>query len=274
MTLLALGVLGRGLVAVDEPVVHADDEALLRGRAAFETVRVYGGRPFRLDAHLDRLAASAERIGLPPVEREGLATLAGEAVAGAAADAMLRLFWTPGRESTGVATGLVLVSTLPADLDEERERGLRLVVVRWPTARLLAGAKSTSYAENLAAREDARRQSGDDALLVAEDGTVLEAPTANVWWREGRTLATPSTALPILAGVTRAALLEYALALGYEVEEGAFPLERMLQADEVFLSSSVREVMPVVAVGERRFERGAASADLQRVLREDAGTLG
>ncbi|MDQ3871690.1 MAG: aminotransferase class IV, partial [Chloroflexota bacterium] len=63
--LLSVAVRGRGIVSPDEPVLHADDEALLRGRAAFETTRVYGGRPFRLDEHLARLAASGERIGLP-----------------------------------------------------------------------------------------------------------------------------------------------------------------------------------------------------------------
>ena len=65
MTLLAVVRLGRGVVPVDEPVFHADDEGVLRGRAVFETLRVYGGRPFRLDEHLARLAASAERVGLP-----------------------------------------------------------------------------------------------------------------------------------------------------------------------------------------------------------------
>jgi branched-subunit amino acid aminotransferase/4-amino-4-deoxychorismate lyase len=273
MTLLALGVLGRGLVPVDEPVLRADDEALLRGRAAFETLRVYDRRPFRLDAHLDRLDASAERIGLPPVDRDGLAQLAAEVIAAGTREAMLRLFWTPGREHDGSPTGLALASSLPAELESERERGIRLVPVRWPTMRLLAGAKSTSYAENLAARDDARRQGADDALLVAEDDTVLEAPTANVWWREGRTLLTPSLELPILAGVTRGAICEYAPGLDYTVEEGVFPLARLEQADEVFLCSSVREIMPVVAVGDRAFAAREAATALQRLLREDAGTL-
>ena len=70
MTLLAVVELGRGLLPADEPVLHADDEGFLRGRAVFETVRVYGGRPFRLDVHLDRLAASAARVGLLPPGRE------------------------------------------------------------------------------------------------------------------------------------------------------------------------------------------------------------
>jgi branched-subunit amino acid aminotransferase/4-amino-4-deoxychorismate lyase len=271
MTLLALGVVGRGLVAPDEPVVHADDEALLRGRAAFETLRVYRGRPFRLDAHLDRLQASVRLIGLPPLDREGLAAVAAEALGAAGEpDAVLRLYWTPGREGTGAPTGLALVSALPPELEQERAQGMRVATVPWPAARLLARAKSTSYAENLAARDDAQRRGADEALLIGDDGTVLEAPTANVWWRERRRLLTPSLALPILAGVTRAALVEYAPRLGYEVEEGAFPLERLLAADEVFLSSSVREVMPVVAVdGAEPAEREAAAA-LQQALREDA----
>jgi branched-subunit amino acid aminotransferase/4-amino-4-deoxychorismate lyase len=271
MTLLAVGVVGRGLVAPDGPVVHADDEALLRGRAAFETVRVYGGRPFRLDAHLDRLQASVRLIGLPPLERDGLAAIAAEALAVAGEpDVALRLYWTPGREGAGAPTGLALVSALPPELEHERARGTRIASVPWPAARLLARAKSTSYAENLAARDDAQRRGADEALLVGDDGTVLEAPTANVWWREGRRLLTPSLVLPILAGVTRAALVEYAPRLGYEVEEGAFPLERLRTADEVFLCSSVREVMPVVSVDGAELTEREAAAALQEALREEA----
>jgi branched-subunit amino acid aminotransferase/4-amino-4-deoxychorismate lyase len=104
----------------------------------------------------------------------------------------------------------------------------------------------------------------DDALLVAHDGTVLEAPTANVFWQEGGRLLTPALELPILAGVTRAALLEIA---GYETEEGTFPLSRLLQADEVFICSSIREVMPVAAVDSTAFGLGPAAYELQEALR-------
>ncbi len=117
---------------------------------------------------------------------------------------MLRLLWTAGREGVHRPVGLALVSSLPPDLDELHARGLRLATVPWAPG-ALAGAKSTSYAANLAARDDAARRDADDALLVAADGTVLEAPTANVWWREDDRLLTPTLELPILAGVTRAA---------------------------------------------------------------------
>jgi branched-subunit amino acid aminotransferase/4-amino-4-deoxychorismate lyase len=270
VTLLALAELSRGLVPTDEPVVFADDEGLLRGRAVFETLRVYGGRPFRLRAHLDRLTASAERLRLAPPPGAELAAAAGQAIAaGGAPDAVLRLLWTAGREGARRPVGLVLVSTLPADLEERRRRGLRLKVTTWATG-ALAGAKSTSYAENMTAQDDALRAGADDALFVAPDGAVLEAPTANVWFREGRTLHTPALSLPLLAGVTRAALCDLAPALGYTVQEGRYDLARLLAADEVFLSSSVREVMPVVSVDRTPIELGGAARELQAALRQAA----
>jgi len=260
MTVHATAVAGRGLVPAGEPVFRADDEALLRGRAVFETARVYDGVAFRLAQHVERLGASAVRVRLPEPDRsecERLVVLVVEAAGGG--DLSLRLYWT-GTTLAAVA------SAIPADLEERRARGLRLAVVRWATG-TLAGAKSTSYAENMAAQDEAVERGADDALLVGHDGTVLEAPTANVWWREGNRLVTPSLALPVLAGVTRAALLELAGAAGYETEEGSFPLDRVLAADEVFLSSSIREVMPVAAVEETSFALGPAAHTLQQALR-------
>jgi 4-amino-4-deoxychorismate lyase len=272
MTLLAVHAVGVGPLPVDRPAIHADDEGFLRGRAVFETLRVYGGHPFRLDQHLERLARSAAMLGLPAPDLPGLADAATAAIAAAREpDAILRYFWTSGREGGGAPTGLALVSTLPPGLEELRARGLRLSVAEWTPGHRLATSKSTSYAENLAAQDEARRHGNDDALLVGSDGVVLEAPTANVWWREGLRLVTPSLAQPILAGVTRAALWELAPAAGYEPGEGVAPLERVAGADEVFLSSSVREVMPVVAIDGTVVGDGCpgpAAGGLQRALRK------
>jgi 4-amino-4-deoxychorismate lyase len=270
MTLVALAQVGRGVVSVDTPILYADDEGVLRGRAVFETLRVYGGMPFMLDAHLDRLGASAARLRLPEPPRAAFRETAFDAIAaGGELDAALRFLWTAGREGVDAPTGLALVSPLPRGLEELRARGLRVAVVRW-AAGALAGAKSTSYAENMAAQAEAAERGADDALLVGDDGTVLEAPTSNVWFREGDTLLTPSLALPLLAGVTRAALHRLAPQAGYCVEEGVFPLDRVLAADEVFLSSSVREVAPVVAIDGREIPRGPAAAALQDALRAAA----
>ncbi len=282
MTLLALAVGGRGLVDPGEPVLHADDEAFLRGRAAFETIRVYGGHPFRLDAHLERLAGSAERLGLPPVDLTAFRGIVREALdASGEPEAVLRLYITPGREGGSHPTALAMVSTLPPDLEARRAHGLRLITVQLgiePGARadapwLLGGVKSTSYAVNMAAESEARRRDADDAVFLANGRIVLEGPVTNVWWRTGRNLYTPALDLGILAGVTRATLLESAASLGYRTHEGAYAVEDLAGAEEAFTSSSIREVMPAVELdgtplGDGR--PGPAAAELQSALRSAA----
>ena len=216
-TLLAVAVGDRGVVDPSEPVLRADDEALLRGRAAFETIRV--------------------------------------------------LYWTP----TPVA--LALVSELADHYDALRERGQRLISLRGVRADeswLLPGVKSTSYAVNMAAEAEAKRQGADDAVFVDAKATVLEGPTTNVWWRREHTLYTPSLDLGILAGVTRATVIELAGESGYEVEEGHFGLAELRDADEAFTSSSVREVMPVTDLDGVPIARGRAADELQAALRRAA----
>jgi 4-amino-4-deoxychorismate lyase len=269
VTLLAVAVNGRGVVDPDEPVLRADDEALLRGRAAFETIRVYGGKPFKLAEHLDRLAASAERIGLPAVNRLELDALARQALGAAGApDSVLRLIWTP------TPAALALVSALADHYDDLRARGQALISLRGIRAEepwMLPGVKSTSYAVNMAAEAEARRRGADDAVFVDASGIVLEGPTTNVWWRRERALYTPSLDLGILAGVTRATVIELAGAAGYEVEEGAYHVSELQTADEAFTSSSVREVMPVTALDGGPIARRTAADELQATLRRAAG---
>ena len=276
MTLLALAVTSRGLIDPQEPAIRADDEALLRGRAAFETLKIYSGRPFRLDAHLERLAASAEILGLPVVERRRMEVLTGLVLPRAAqGDAVLRLVWTAGPPG-GPPSGLALLSEIPAWIEDVRKRGARavsLLGIRAAVPWLLPGVKSTSYAVNMAADAEAKRRGADEAFFVDAEGVVLEGSVTNVWWRAGRVLRTPSLDLGILAGVTRQAVLELAEPCGYEVEEGAFPLADVADADEVFTSSSVREILPVVEVDGRHFDQGAAAAVLQQALRERAAKV-
>lgn len=276
MTALALAVTGRGLVDPSEPVLRGDDDALWRGRAAFETLRVYGGRPFRLEAHLDRLTASAESMGLPPVERRRLQVLAGLVLPRAEnGDASLRLVWTAG-PAQGPPSGLALLSEIPDWIEPLRTQGataVSLLGIRATVPWLLPGVKSTSYAVNMAADAEARRRGVDEAIFVDGDGIVLEGTVTNVWWRKGGTLYTPSLDLGILAGVTRAALIELAPACELAVAEGTYPLEDLLGADEAFTSSSVREILPLVQINGHPIERGPAADELQRALRKLAARV-
>jgi branched-subunit amino acid aminotransferase/4-amino-4-deoxychorismate lyase len=263
----------RGLVDPASPVFAADDDGFARGCAAFETLRVYAGRPFRLAQHLERLVASAERIGLPRPDQQAVGDLAAAALdAAGVADAVLRLYWTPGAPGDE-PYAVALVAPIPESIEGTRARGQRLVSLPFPRRSapwLLPGTKSVSYATHMAAEAEARRRGADDALLVDLGGIVLEGPVTNIWWREGDVLVTPALELGILAGETRAALLAIAAELGYGVEEGAYPLQRALDADEVFTSSSVREVMPIGSLDRRGYDSREAADALQRELRRIA----
>jgi branched-subunit amino acid aminotransferase/4-amino-4-deoxychorismate lyase len=276
VTLLALAVSGRGLVDPNEPAVHADDEAFLRGRGAFETTRVYGGRPFRLEAHLARLTESAQRLGLSAPDPRKIESLAAEALSAAdAGEAMLRVYFTPGREGRGEPALYALVAELPPDLESMRERGIGLISVRLGQEGppLLGGVKSTSYALNMLAVDEARRRGAEDAVFLALGDVVLEGTTTNVWWRHRRTLFTPAVELGVLAGVTRAVLMDAAPGLGYDVREDAYPIMELLAAEEAFTTSSVREVMPAVSLDGARIGKGRpgpAARELQSALRAAA----
>jgi branched-subunit amino acid aminotransferase/4-amino-4-deoxychorismate lyase len=263
MKLLAVAVDGRGLVDPAEPVFRADDEALLRGSAAFETLPVYGSEPFELGRHLDRLRGSLPTLGLAPLDEGAAESLVSVLVAAVGGDFVLRLYRT---EASFVATA----APIPAGLEELRARGLRVHVVETGLpAALVVGAKATSYALALAALREAERYGRDDALFVA-DGIVLEAPTSNIWWRRGDVLSTPKTGPGVLPGVTRAVAWELAREAGLEVREDRYPLTELAGADEVFTTSSVREVMPVVSLDEATVSDGRpgpTAVRLQEALR-------
>ncbi len=278
---LALAVLGHGLVDPDLPWLRVDDEAVLRGRAVFETLRVYAGRPFRLPAHLERLSRSADVLGLDPPDPVALTRLVGESLARLGdVDAVLRVVWTAGADASR-PVGFALVTAVPRGLERTRAAGIELrslqlaigATARHASPWLLPGVKSTSYAVNIAAQTEARRRGADDALFLSLEGIVLECPTSNVWFVSAGVLHTPSLDLGILAGVTRDTLVDAAAAAGLAVEEGVYALDRLAGAAEAFTSSSIREVMPVVrldgaAIGTGR--PGPIAAAMQAALRAAA----
>ena len=258
--LLAAAVAGRGLVDPAEPVFHPDDEALLRGAAAFETVRIRGGRPVLLRPHVERLERSALALRLPPPD--GAADLARQVAEAANTDeGTLRLF----------RTGMTLLATagpLPPGLAELRARGIALVTIRIHNTGLLTGVKATSYATALAAIASAEKQGADDAIYLGEGETVLEGTMSNIWWREDDVLVTPSLATGVLPGVTRGAVAGLARKAAYRIREGSFTLPALMRAEEAFTSSAVREIMPVIAVDGREIPRGDAAARLQALLEQ------
>src|SRR5919106_23390 len=220
-----------------EATIPATDEGLLRGDGAFEVIRVYDGRPFALTDHLDRLERSAANLRLEDVPRSELeseipALL--EERGGAGFDGMVRIVLTRG--------GHRLVLTEPLPPSPER---IRLGVVEYAPTRVLDGVKSLSYAANMLAGRLARERGFDEALLVTPHGRVLEAPTASLFYVADDTLLTPPLEDRILASITRAYLLEEC-----EAREAPCTLDDVAAADEAFIASTVREVMPIAAIDE------------------------
>jgi branched-chain amino acid aminotransferase len=129
----------------------------------------------------------------------------------------------------------------------------------------------------MAGEAEARSRGADDAVFLANGDIVLEAPISNVWWRHGDTLHTPSLEVGVLAGVTRATLLDLAPEAGYRVEQGAYTVDHLAGAEEAFTSSSIREVIPVIELDGRPIGPGTpgdAARALQAALRARANSSG
>lgn len=240
------------------------DWGLQRGDGLFEVARSIGGRVFALDAHLDRLAAGAAKLELDLPPRSDIAEWI-RAVAADGGDCLVRLIATRGGTVPGIdAPGrcIVVWETMPEPIEGFR---IQPVEAPWHSGGVdwdLTGVKSISYAPNMSAVRRAKREGFHDALLISRDGWVLEGPTWTVAWFIDGVLETPEMDLGILASVTRAEVLKTAADIGLVVVEGRWQLDRLDAADEVVALSTLKDVMPVVAVGATEFAPG----DLTRRL--------
>jgi 4-amino-4-deoxychorismate lyase len=248
---VVVAVLGRGLVPADTPILRADDLGAVRGDGVFETVHVRGGNPWLLDAHLDRMWRSAARLDLPMPPRAGLVDLAALACSAwpSSVEGGLRLVCTRGPESGGPPSVWATVS----EISERQLRGRRAGVAvrtlslgvpvnaRSGVPPLLAGAKTLSYAVNMACLRWAAAQGADDVLWVSGDGYALEAPTATlVWLIDGVLCTVPPGSTGVLAGTTAAYLLAHAGELGWAAEERLIRPAELAAAQGVWLTSSAR----------------------------------
>lgn len=245
---------GRRLPLADAALPVTDD-GVARGDGAFETVGVWGGRAFRAEDHLDRLAASLVAIGLPPVDRALLRDEIAALLDGVDADAALRIY------VTGSGTRLLTLSAQPV-----RSPARHLVPQPAPWVRPLgtygpAGAKTMSYMPNMAATRAAQAAGGDDALLVSLEGVVLEGPTFGVLWVVDGEVRTPAVGLGIVDSISRRTVIDVARQAGLRVQEGRWQLEDLTLASEFHVCSSVRPLTAVRRVGDLTVPGASPIAD-------------
>ncbi len=256
-------------VAPEEASISVLDIGLQRGYGCFESVRSYGGKPFRLEPHLDRLAASAAALRMPLPARTDLECWTHHRAA--EGDCSVRIICTGGSDQhePGVDSRCIVIATSLPEVPPTLRLQTRLAPWHpdgeWSE---LTGAKTLSYAPNLAARLAALADGYDDALLVGTSGAVLEGPTYSIGWIHGTRLEIPGPELGVLAGVTSTAVCEVAPQLGLEVAPGSYPVERLLAADEVMAMSTLRAVRPVLYVDDVKLRRGPYGDRLNRLYDE------
>lgn len=240
----------------DSAVLRVDDLGLMRGDGIFETVLVTDRHARELGPHLDRLARSAALLDLPEPERaawEHCVQLVLDSWPGGQEFA-LKLVYTRGVEGVdGAPTGFTIGFEIAESVLRQRNTGVAAVTLergfgpdvaaRAPW--LLLGAKSLSYATNMAALREAARRGADEVVFTATDGSVLEGPTSTVIVVSDRSLRTPPAHIGILPGTTQAALFRAAERAGWSVKVEPVLAAELPAADGVFLASSVRKITRV-----------------------------
>ena len=270
------------LHAPEDARVSVYDRGFLYGDSVFETIRTYGGEPFTLGEHLARLARSAAKIGITmPIAPADLALEVRRAVRAARNDeSYIRVTVTRGTGPVGLDPTLareplrvILVepfTPLPSALYRD---GVRAVTTRLDRpADAAPGAKITNYLASLLAVQRAKAQGAHEALLLDARGDVLEGATSNVFIAHDGALITPPEDAGILAGITRALVIDLAGELGVDVRFATF--SPTIPAQEAFLTSSLREVLPLVQIDDHRLgdaRPGPMTRAIHAALRRRAG---
>lgn len=277
-TRVYLSELGRP-VPPEEAVVSVFDRGFLYGDSVYETMRTAGGAPVELGRHLDRLRRSGEGIGLeiPFSDGEIAEAIASTHAATGNQESTIRLVVTRGggpmvldpRDARSPLM-VVYVRELVLPTAQDYLRGLSAVIVDvHKTGRTLLdpSIKSGNYLNNILALRRASARSGEDAIMLGRHGEVAEGATSNVFMVKDHRLKTPDLEVGILPGITRQVVLELARDAGIEVGSTRIEPEELRAADEVFLTSSVRGIMPVTTLDGETVGGGEAGP-LTRKLQE------
>jgi branched-chain amino acid aminotransferase len=270
-------ILNGEVTPAETAAISVYDRGFLYGDSVFETIRTYGGKPFALGEHLARLERSAERVFIPlPVSQ---ATIAAEVEQGLALcqndDSFVRVMLTRGTGPLGLDPDLaekpnriVLVEPFVPPPREAYEQGIEAIVVhaaRAADATPAAGAKVANYLTSLLAIREARRRGAVEAIIVDARGSVLEGTTSNVFLVKDGELVTPPENAGILAGITRAYVLRAAADVGVKTALRDVRETELFGADELFISSTLREVLPVVRLEGRAIATGRPGVVTRRL---------
>lgn len=250
--------LNNEIIPTAEAGISIFDAGILHGAGLFETMRAYGGRVFRVEDHIARLLNSSAALALPlDRTREQLVDAVKQTLAAnELRDARLRLTVTSGKlhglgaEETPSATVFVTASPLQPYPDAFYQKGMTAIISNFklsptdPTVR----HKTIGYLPRLMALQAAHQGGAGEAIWFTTENRLAEGSISNIFLVKDGKLSTPSVNDPLLPGITRKVVIELAAAAGIAVSEGALTINDLLAADEVFITNSVMEVMPVCRI--------------------------
>ncbi|HXI57838.1 MAG TPA: aminotransferase class IV [Polyangia bacterium] len=270
--------LGGRVCLPEEAKISVFDRGFLYGDSVYETIGTAYGRLFAADEHLARLERSAQRIGLVPPPRTEIARAIGETVAAAAnPESRIRVILTRGTgkldldPAAALDTQLVvIVFPLGPPTPEMYAKGVVVSIVsiaRNSPRAIDPAVKSGNYLNNVLALGEARRRFGAyEAILCAADGGVAEGASSNVFLVSGGVVATPSSEVGILDGITRAKVIELCRQNGIPIEERRISPEQLREADEAFITSATRGVLPVTRIDDQPLANGRPGPITRRLI--------
>jgi len=267
----------------EDATISVFDRGFLYGDSVYETLRTAGGRPVELGPHLDRLRRSAEGIAfeLPFGDAEITDALTETLAASGNPDSRIRIIVTRGTGPIALDTRVaehpllvVIVSPLVVPTEAEFERGISVVVVGEREGSIRPGLKTGNYLGNILALRRAHELGAEDAIMCNGDGAVAEGATSNLFMVVEGSIHTPSLATGVLAGITRDMVIQLLRdRLGLPTCERTVLPSELRGADELFLTSSIRGIMPITTLDGAVVGTGTAGPLTRRVMQVYADFL-
>jgi branched-chain amino acid aminotransferase len=271
------------ITPIGEGRISVLDHGFLFGDNVYETLRTYSRKPFLLTRHFERLQRSARTIfldlpwDLDTTRNEVLKTLRAANFSG---ESRIRITITRGAGDMGLDPGpctspnaIVFATPLKELSSEVYENGVEIIVSSLQRSRQLGEAKTGNLLRSVLASRETRVAGAFEAITLTSDGKVSDGITSNIYLVQGRRLLTPSIDAGILEGITRAVVLDLARRIGLEVVEGLFDMGEVARSDELFLTSSTREIVPIVRVAGKTVGNGRPGPVTLRLLEAYRGEI-
>ncbi len=269
----------------ENPQISVFDHGFLFGDSVYEVVSTRDNKPIYLDRHLTRLNNSARGLSLEiPYDNERFSLEIDRTLQAAGnEESYIRIVVTRGvgdididPSSCQTPNVIIYVTETHPYPRESYENGINVALVsikRNPKEALNPGIKTGNYLNNVLAKMEANKLGAQDALMLSPSGYLTECTTSNIFFVQGERILTPAIDCGILPGITREVVLQLARENGFPVEEGSWPVETLDKLDEVFLTGTLKKIMPVTRLDGKQIGNGKPGPITQRLMRLYDATL-